>query len=173
MVAYREYRPDFSSLERRLQRDLFLPPFFDQDRFRHKARALSSAWLWVVASAVLLCVSRQHRAQYRLAGIHEWSIVEGINKGKDAMTRQERQAQTAHPKLYALNQHRLVRALAPVADFLEAAVSHATTVKTRGGRKARPPRQPRVQRSTYYGSRTPRTVVAHVYSGATVNLHNV
>jgi hypothetical protein len=62
--------------------------------------------------------------------------------------------------------------LTSLADFLEAAVTHVTTKKPRRSRRSRVARTPRVQRSVYR-SRAPRTVVVHVYAGATVNLTNV
>lgn len=82
-------------------------------------------------------------------------------KERTTMSRREVQAQIEHPRLYALyQQHWSIRLLGRLVEGKKA-------------RKARAPRQPRVQRSTYDGSPAPRTVVMHVHAGATVNLHNI
>jgi hypothetical protein len=88
-----------------------------------------------------------------------------MSTGAKSMTRKAIQAQIDHPKLYALHQHAPIRLLGKFAWSRK-----ATKAAERQERKSR---RPYVQRSTYYGSRQPRSVVVHVYAGATVNLHNV
>ncbi len=76
--------------------------------------------------------------------------------------RKERQAQQAHPKLYALGQHSPIRLLGRL-------VWNRKALKAAGKRRRH---APYVQHSVYR-SQPPRTVVVHVYAGATVNLTNV